>query len=390
MSDPSIHQGSLRRDGVVPDAGVAARPVVGWGRTGDVPFVGEPVRAGDTLLVCDAAGAVHAVSLADATTRWTSGQRVVFPPVAVAEGVVYVPGPSQSVTALELTDGTVRWRAEHRGDFWEREHPSATAGLTVLDDLLVYRTSWGIHAVDRHDGAHRWWAEAFTEVAPSHPAVCRGLLLHTHLETDNGNEATSGLVATRLVDGSPVWEHDYDDNVRLVVPMPPVFAGSRVLLCDVTQFTDDGDLADDGQEVRLVALDAPTGTLSWARPLPGVGHLLHPPVVRGDTVWQAAGTQEGPASPGLLFRHDARTGAHRSTVDLPAAAVAPPLVAGGCPYVLGGDGVLRSFDPATGRVRWSAELPGDDGDHDGPSGLCVGDGWVAVTHHGRLTLLVEP
>ncbi|MGW1617321.1 outer membrane protein assembly factor BamB family protein, partial [Streptomyces sp. NPDC002285] len=134
-------------------------------------LVSDPVLAGDVLIVCDAGHRIHALDLASGRPRWSwHASGPIAAPVAVADDRVYVGGPQSAVTALDLASGAACWQVDHRGDWYEREHPSSTSPPAIFGDLLVYRTAWGMHGVDRHTGASRWWTRLFSEAAGSDSA----------------------------------------------------------------------------------------------------------------------------------------------------------------------------------------------------------------------------
>src|SRR5205814_4192 len=95
----------------------------------------DPVPAGDALVVCDAANRVHALEVATGRVRWSwQADGAIAAPVAVAGARVYVSGPRSAVTALDLASGTACWQVDHRGDRYEREHPSVMSPPLVVGD----------------------------------------------------------------------------------------------------------------------------------------------------------------------------------------------------------------------------------------------------------------
>jgi outer membrane protein assembly factor BamB len=124
--------------------------------------------------------------------------------------------------------------------------------------------------------------------------------------------------------------------------------------------------ADGPTTSALVALDAETGDEAWrARTGNLVGAMATSPIVHGDTVYVAD-------PDGIVYAHDARTGARRWTatasrsdgalslpdVWTPTASGSGALAVGdGMAYVVNGAGVLVALDAATGDERWRVAVP---------------------------------
>ena len=110
---------------------------------------------------------------------------------------------------------------------------------------------------------------------------------------------------------------------------------------------------------RIVALDVDTGTRRWT----AEEGALSP-------VWPSGGSIFLVSDRNQLVRLDAKDGSRIWAVDLPkfvsfkpkkqAALYAHygPIMAGGKLRVASSDGLLRSFDPASGRLISTAEIPG--------------------------------
>jgi outer membrane protein assembly factor BamB len=399
----SAFAGDLNRSGVVATAGVGAAPVVRWRQRLDADLVGAPVRASGQLIVCDASNRVHAFDETTGQVRWscdlTGG---IAASVAVAGDRVYVGGPRSAVTAVDLADGAVCWQSDHRGDWQEVEHPSVVSSPTVVGDVLVYRTSWGMHGLDRHSGAALWWTDMFTEAdlwdCGALPAVREGLVLATRLATDNGNAVEGSLVAVAVADGEQMWEYtDDEDNegnpAWFVCPSHPVVAGDRVYVAEASQTFDD-----DTDEGFLTAVDVATGERVWrSDALGNLSRLWHAPAVADGLLWlplrdpvHGRDAQPAPAG-GSVVVLDAGTGAQQAQIGLSAAPVTGPLVAGEYLYLLTADDAVRAIHRATGSVRWRVALA-DETSTDRPTrsaGMCLADGWIAVQYTGHLLMLAS-
>lgn len=385
----TVYGGDVGRSGVASARGLARLGGVRWDRVFDAPLCGAPALAGGALVVGDAQGRVHAVDTADGRTRWTASlDGPVFPPAAVAGGVVYVGADRGAVYALDLATGRELWRVEHRDDYWESAHPAPAEFPTVVDDLLVYRSSWTVSALDRATGTRRWWADAFTEGWVSCPAVWQGLVIHAQGSTSNGNEFMSSVEAVDLSTGEQVWDFSHPENARLVSPRHPAVAGGLVYTFEVAQrFDNERDL----DEV-LLALDTRTGAEVLRTPVSGVD--LAPAVADG-VVWFTTVKRDDGDEPtgGALHRWSPGAGATHPVYELDAPAAGGPLIAGGIVHVITADGVVHAVDAATGQPHWKFDT-GESAHRwtsrsGGNDGLCVADGAIFVQAGTRLLALTE-
>jgi len=378
-----------------------------WRWRPDADLVADPVPTGDALVVCDAANRVHALDLGTGRLRWSwQAAGPIAAPVAVAGDRVYVSGPRSAVTALDLTSGRACWQVDHRGDWWEREHPpSVTSPPLVVGDLLVYRTAWGMHGLDRDTGASRWWAELFSEAIDadvhSRPVPYGGLLLATREATDNGNAREGSLVAIAPADGSTVWEYQDEEVVEdcprwLVVPSSPLTAGGRVSVLESNQLRYFGAEDGDPDEPFLATVDAATGQMVGRQALPGsFAGMAAPPVLAAGALWlpQAeppAGTDAAAPGSGAILAIDQATGELRSQIVLPAPPVAPLLVAGAWLYLFTADRAVQIVDPRTGLLHRRLAVTEDRQPLQTPTISCrlaAGKDWLAVQHGAELALV---
>jgi len=381
-------------------------PSVRWRWRPDAGPVTGAVPGGGVLVVCDAAHRVHALDLSTGRPRWSwQANGPITAPVAVAGDRVYVGGPLSAVTALDTTDGAVCWQADHRGDAYEREHPSALSPPAVSGDLVVYRTAWGMHGLDRHTGASRWWTRLFSETAgpdaDSRPVPHGGLLLATRMGHDNGNVCEGSLVAVAADTGADVWEYRDEEVVEdcprwLVVPSGPLVADGRVHVLESNQLRYFGAEEGDPDEPFLTTVDAATGRFVRRTALPGTFERMAVlPVLAAGALWlsqaepHTATTSPAPGSSTLLAV-DPATGLLRSRTVLPAPLVAPPLPAGARLYVLTADHAVQVIDPRTGTPHRRITVTEDRGPARTPTASCrltAGNDWLAVQDDGELTLV---
>ena len=376
-----------------------------WQWRPDADLVADPVPAGDALVVCDAANRVHALDVATGRLRWSwQADGPITAPIAVAGAWVYVSGPRSAVTALDLASGRASWQVDHRGDWYEREHPSVTSPPLVVGDLLVYRTAWGMHGLDRDTGASRWWTRLFSEsvdaAADSRPVAYRGLLLATRTATDNGNVHEGSLVAIAPADGSIAWEYQDEEVVEdcprwLVVPLSPLVADGRVCVLESNQLRyfelEDGDPG----ELFLATVDAATGHPVGRSTLGSLARSTAPPVLAVGALWlpyaePLPGTDTAAPGSGAILAVDQATGQLRSQTVLSAPPVAPPLVAGTWLYLLTADHAVQVVDPSTGLLHRRLAITEDRAVIQTPTascGLAAGNDWLAVQHGGELALI---
>ena len=147
-------------------------------RTGGRVYA-SPAIAGQAVYAADQAGAVYAIALTSGRQLWrfeTEGTRLnsadwgydrttVQSSPAVVGGAVYVGARDGFLYAINRTDGTERWRHDHRIS-WVNSSPAVSEGL-------VYAGSSDgrfIQAVDTATGQERWRAKAQSTVWAS-PAV---------------------------------------------------------------------------------------------------------------------------------------------------------------------------------------------------------------------------
>ncbi|MFB6192244.1 MAG: PQQ-binding-like beta-propeller repeat protein [Haloarculaceae archaeon] len=117
----------------------------GWRRTLDGRIRSPVALADGTAYVAAGDGGLHALRLADGTTRWRDDRRAIGPPVAAGGTVTVRDG--RRLRAFD-PDGTERWTA---GAFGDGTSPPAVTGDAV------YHVD-GTHAYCRRlaDGSERW------------------------------------------------------------------------------------------------------------------------------------------------------------------------------------------------------------------------------------------
>lgn len=137
----------------------------------------------------------------DVVSRHTAG-------VAATDGTVFV-NDGRGVTALDASDGGVRWRTSDGG----RVDVQASGGVpTVTDETVVLPGYNAVHGFDRETG-ERVWKRALDATEPWHVAAAGDLAF---VPTEGG-----ALVALQAATGRRAWEFSRPDAWD---PGPPVVA----------------------------------------------------------------------------------------------------------------------------------------------------------------------
>lgn len=280
-------QGGPERTGAFPAARLPDRPETAWiADLGDDS--GQPVIAGDRLIVGNRGGHLVALSLKDASSIWDviiPDLDVMSPPVVVDDRVYCA--SNIGLTAHETANGGEVWRHPIEGG-------AVGASPLVVDGLVIAGGSDGfVHALDARTGEVRWKADIVAD-APDDP------------EGFDGAKARIGISRARPVTAS-------SDGTNVFVP---IFDQSRVAALDIKTgeprwsyqtkgWVSDAPTVGSGkvfigsQDHKVYALDAKTGKLAWMF----------------ETRWRADGAvayHEGSvfscASDGRCYRIDAQTG----------------------------------------------------------------------------------
>jgi outer membrane protein assembly factor BamB len=315
-----------------------------------------PVVAGDSVLVVSRqedrpGGSLECLDLLDGSPRWTLpfAAAVKAEPLLV-DGAAVVSSVSGETVCVDIGTGEVRWRVQVDDPLrpWVHHRPATDGSRVFVGDVGCFA------ALDLRDGSTVWTRtdlgvrENLTSF--SHPVVIAGTLLVGFAGQQPPLWALDPCTgATRWPDadrGRSIYAGPEDELAR---HLPQVVMGG----C-----TPDPDGAD-AYVVRLGALlerfDARTGRRVWAAPFSGWFNPA-PPVVWGDSVLATEGS-------GRLFCFG-RDGERRWVRDVGDAAplamgsyrasgpvtLAPPTVTADRALLPGGDGRIRTLEPADGAV----------------------------------------
>lgn len=335
-----------------PAFGTALTPLwsagIGQGDTRKFRITADPVVADGRIFTLDSDAQVTATSTSG-QTLWT---RTIAPArdgtgqgsgggLALGGGRLYVTSGYGTVTALDPATGA---------EIWSQKLQASGSASPSYGGELVYlvagdKTAWALEA---DTGRIRWQLDGLEDINNIHggpaPAITDQFVIFGYGSGDLQGAFKKG--------GLRMWN-------ATIAGTRKGFAINRIN--DIT-----GDPVVVGNTVyaanhsgRLVALNAGSGNRIWT----ARDAALQPVWVTGGAVFFISDRNE-------LKRVNTSDGAEVWSVRLPGyTSQRPrrrerifgnygPIVAGGRLYVAGGDGQLRAFDPASGQLFKTAEIPG--------------------------------
>ncbi len=282
---------------------------------------------GGTLFVTNGFGLLVAMDPKTGKTLWQqelnavgSGTPTYF------DGLVYLVSGNDTAWAVDAKTGRVKWQSNGLPDVNNLQTPSAPA---VTKRLAVFAFGSGeLQGVFRKGGV-RLWTDGI-----SGERIGRAINLVSDISGDPvivgktvyAANHSGRLVAVNLDSGKRLWTAE-EGSLSPVWPA----GGSLFLVSD---------------QNKLVRLDARDGTRIWAIDLPlfiharptrqAALHVHYGPILAGGQLRVAS-------SDGLLRSYDPASGALLSTAEIPGGATSNPVVAGGTLYVVGAKGELHAF-----------------------------------------------
>ncbi|NRB34621.1 MAG: PQQ-like beta-propeller repeat protein [Rhodobacteraceae bacterium] len=312
--------------------------------------------------------------------------RIATPPI-MSGGLIYTMDALSNVTAT-TPQGAVVWQIDMAKTLDVTGKVSG-GGLTYDDGTLYATTGYGaLLALDARSGAVRW-IQKLGATGSGSPLV-RGSLIYVMAGDDR-------VWALRRDNGRIVWQLEGTPTVANILGGPaPVWTGSLVVFAfssgEIQATFPQGGLVRwsasvSGQRrgVAVARISSVTGApvVSGGRIYAGnhSGRIVALDANSGERLWTAAHGAMDPVWPvgGSLFvvsdknrllRINAADGQVIWAADLPGFvkersrrrggqyANYGPILAGGSIIVASGDGQLRFFDPASGRLKASIEIPG--------------------------------
>jgi outer membrane protein assembly factor BamB len=310
-----------------------------------------PIVAGGLIYAMDAGGQLSAVTR-DGQLAW---RRSLVPPgqvpdsgpgggLAATGGVLFVTTGFGQVFALDPRSGGTIWETTLEGPI--QAAPGVYDGRVVAvqrDDIAV--------ALDARTGDFLWQVQGAggTGLMGGASPAADGLLVIVPF-------ASGEVLGVLGRNGLTVWgtavtggRRQFARNRINDITGDPVFFGNTVYASN--------------QSGRTVRLDTETGERAWT-----ISEGSYGPA------WPVGGEVYLVSDIGALVRVDAETGEIVWTVQLPelypnrgffgrgkpfrAITYYGPILAGGRLWVASGDGLLRAFDPVSGALLASLELPG--------------------------------
>ena len=282
---------------------------------------------GGRVFVTTGHGEVVALDATSGGVLWR--QRVGTPAgggPTVQGGVVYAASRSATGFALRASDGKLLWQVSGIAQ------PTGVTGVAapaVEGDLVIFPFASGqLLAVDRETGIERWTAQVAGSRVGRAVAYIRDMTGEPVIAGDRVYAGTSSgrIGAFERATGMEIW------TAKEGAVSPVLAAGNAVFAIN--------------DQNQLVRLDAATGGLVWARNLPW---YTDSKVRKQDRIYAhygpilAGGRLITASSDGVLRAFDPASGRVVGQVEIPGGAATAPVVAGGTLYVTGRDGLLYAF-----------------------------------------------
>jgi outer membrane protein assembly factor BamB len=257
--------------------------------------------------------------------------------VSYGDGRVYATNGLGFVAALDVRNGGIIWQVRPGG-------PLRGAPTVAGDTLYVTSQDNQIYSLKAADGTTNWSNAASLEIAgvfgSGSPAFAQGTVV--------AGFSSGELNAYRYENGRLVWQ----DALARTSIRTSVSSLSDI---DANAVIDGGQVFAIGQGGRMVALELITGQRIWELNIAGIST----PWVAGD--WVFVVTDDG-----KLLAVARATGRVRWINQLPRfereksrrgqITYLGPVLAGGRLIVVGSNGALMNFDPATGNFQSQTAL----------------------------------
>lgn len=299
--------------------------VPGWDRASDAAGGGLAV-VGGTVYVSTGFGELHALEAATGNARWTQRMDAPVTTPKVAGDLVYVVSRDNRAWAIRTDNGRIAW-----------ELPGAPATVVtatapapaITNRVVIFPYGSGeITAALRQSGIRVWGSGvsgqrrgvAYNQIGDiTGDPVVAG-------DTVYAGTASGRMVALNTTSGERLW------TVTEGAVSPLTVAGGSVFAV-----TD---------RAQLIRLEADTGATVWRTDLPlyrnerlsrREGIFVHyGPVLAGGKLWVAS-------SDGILRGFDPASGAVTASVEIPGGAASRPIAFGDALYVVGRNGQLHAF-----------------------------------------------
>lgn len=308
----------------------------------------DPVVSGGRVFTLDADATVTATGTnggtlwqADLTPASDRAGDASGGGLAAGEGLLFVTTGFSELVALDPASGSVAWRQKF-------DTPVAGAPSVAGGRVFAVTRDGAAWALGARDGKIAWQVPSVQGRA----GVAGGSAPAVSADTVVFPFGTGQLLAVDIAAGTPKWSG---------------FAAGKRLGRAYAAYSDlTGEPVIAGQTVyagsaagRMAALDMATGAPAWTAD-DGAGNAV---IVAGGSLFFVNDEDQ-------LVRLDAATGEEIWRTDMPyftkdkdkkrrdIHAHYGPVLAGGRIITASSDGVIRAFDPASGKLVGSADLPG--------------------------------
>ncbi len=176
------------------------------------------------LFTSDFSEVVYAIDLATGTTLWESEPIGAVRTSAYRDGTLFVPGRDGQVTALDTSDGSIRWSSADSKD-------SSVLPPVLTDDLLIVVNDLGsARGIDPATGDQLWsvpvagvthppYASGSTLYLETMPGVLAEIDLATGERTGR-TEGVHGVGSTLVITGNMLIASGMAGPIRAYVPYP--------------------------------------------------------------------------------------------------------------------------------------------------------------------------
>jgi outer membrane protein assembly factor BamB len=313
---------------------------IGYGSTVGGRLASSPVIGGGRIYTIDTNATVRAFDAQTGGQAWESqfgtekgnSSSLYGGGVAYDNGRIYATNGLGFVAALDQRNGGVLWQVRPGG-------PLRGAPTVAGDTLYVMSQDNQIYSLKTSDGTTNWSNAASLEIAgvfgTGSPAFAQGTVV--------AGFSSGELNAYRYENGRLVWQ----DALARTSIRTSVSSLSDI---DANAVIDHGQVFAIGQGGRMVALELISGQRLWEINIAGIAT----PWVAGD--WVFVATDDG-----KLIAIARTTGKIRWINQLPRferekskrgqITYRGPILAGGRLLLVGSNGSLINFDPATGNFQ---------------------------------------